>query len=110
MSVRREWGIRAALALLSPIALLTVLELVLRAGGAGFPSAFFLRVPGRDVRMPNCRFGERFFPNRLALGAVLARRARFKEAAEHFRAALKLRPDLVAARANLERVLREEGR
>src|SRR5574340_43396 len=66
MPFRREWGIRAALEVLSPVALFVVLELVLRAGGIGFPSSFFVRVPGRDVRVPNARFGERFFPKRLA--------------------------------------------
>jgi hypothetical protein len=66
MRYRREWGIRAALAVLSPIVLFALLELLLRAGGAGFPSAFFVPVAARDARVPNGRFGERFFPKGLA--------------------------------------------
>ncbi|HWQ54834.1 MAG TPA: tetratricopeptide repeat protein [Bryobacteraceae bacterium] len=66
MRFRREWGIRAALVVLSPITLFALLEIALRAGGAGFPSAFFIRVPGQEVRVPNGRFGERFFPHGLA--------------------------------------------
>ncbi len=65
MSFRREWAIRLALAVLSPIVVFALLELVLRAGGVGFPSAFFIRVPGRDVQVPNAHFGERFFPKSL---------------------------------------------
>lgn len=66
MRLRREWGIRAALAVISPVALFVLLELLLRGAGAGFPSAYFVQVPGRDVRVPNARFGERFFPKELA--------------------------------------------
>jgi len=66
MRFRREWGIRAGLAVLSPVVLLALLELLLRGMGAGFPSTYWVPVPGRSVRVPNERFGERFFPRGLA--------------------------------------------
>ncbi|MCC6392214.1 MAG: tetratricopeptide repeat protein [Bryobacterales bacterium] len=65
MCLRRELGIRAALAVLSPIAMFFLLETSLRVAGAGFPPTYFVPVPGADKLAPNGRFGERFFPKGL---------------------------------------------
>ena len=66
MTTRREWAIRAALMVISPIAVLGLTELLLRVAGAGFPPSFFVPVPGKPVLIANPHFGERFFPKRLA--------------------------------------------
>jgi Flp pilus assembly protein TadD len=57
-----------------------------------------LRVHPDDAVTHNC------------LGVVLARLGRRDEARQEFDAALRLRPDLVAARDNLQRLDREQGR
>lgn len=67
ISQRQRWTFRA-IALLTPLLLLAVLEIFLRASGYGYPTAFFLkeRVNGREVLTDNWRFGWRFFPKQIA--------------------------------------------
>ncbi|MCX6903956.1 MAG: tetratricopeptide repeat protein, partial [Verrucomicrobia bacterium] len=72
----RLWIFRL-LALVFPLGLIAVLELVLRLAGSGYPTHFFLSVhqsgtntPGldanRSVWIENQRFGRRFFPAAIA--------------------------------------------
>ena len=63
---RHRWF--RALALLSPILLLGLVELVLRLAGYGWPTSFFLerRQDGRTLLVENPKFGWRFFPPAIA--------------------------------------------
>jgi tetratricopeptide (TPR) repeat protein len=56
------------MALLMPLLLLAVVEILLRLSGYGFPTGFFLkqRVNGREVLTDNWQFGWRFFPKEIA--------------------------------------------
>ncbi|HXH08104.1 MAG TPA: tetratricopeptide repeat protein, partial [Vicinamibacterales bacterium] len=62
----------ALVALLLPFALLGAVEIGLRVAGAGYPSGFFIRVPGREAWTTNPRFGWRFFPSELARTPLVA--------------------------------------
>lgn len=65
---RRRWGFRLFAAVGVPLALLVLLELLLRLAGGGYPTAFFVHHPaaGPDVLVENQRFPWRFFPPTLA--------------------------------------------
>ena len=66
MHFKREWGIRLALLILSPAAFFALLDVALRAAGVGFPAAFLVPAFGGHMFAPNPRFGELFFPKRMA--------------------------------------------
>lgn len=55
-------------ALLTPVLLLGLIELMLRLAGYGYPTRFFLpaQIEGRAVRIENDKFGWRFFPPAIA--------------------------------------------
>lgn len=57
-----------ATALLSPVLALVLVELLLRLGGFGYPTSFFLEAERGNQRIltENARFGWRFFPHQLA--------------------------------------------
>ena len=59
---------RVVALVLVPVAVLCVLELILRLAGYGYPTSFFLRtkINGKDFYVPNDSFGYRFFPPSLA--------------------------------------------
>ncbi|MHB8522800.1 MAG: tetratricopeptide repeat protein [Limisphaerales bacterium] len=63
---RRAWF--ASIALLAPVLLLVLLELLLRLGGFGYPTSFFRQThqAGHKILVENARFGWRFFPRQLA--------------------------------------------
>lgn len=63
----RLWCYRI-LAMLLPLAVLVLVELGLRVGGFGYPTAFFLNAndPGRTMLTDNPWFGWRFFPRAVA--------------------------------------------
>jgi tetratricopeptide (TPR) repeat protein len=67
VSVRRRWVFRLS-ALVLPLVLLVVVELVLRLFGYGYPTGFFLedRANDRNVLTNNDQFGWRFFPRAMA--------------------------------------------
>jgi tetratricopeptide (TPR) repeat protein len=56
------------LALLIPLLLLVVLELILRVANYGYPTTFFVRqrIGDQEFYVPNERFGYRFFPATIA--------------------------------------------
>ncbi|HEY5909761.1 MAG TPA: tetratricopeptide repeat protein [Verrucomicrobiae bacterium] len=64
---RRQWWFRLV-ALLLPVSLVILAEIVLRLAGFGYPTSFFLETvkDGRRELIENPRFGWRFFPARLA--------------------------------------------
>lgn len=68
----KEWLIRAALVVLSPLLFLAAAEGVLRLLGAGFPPEFFIPdgVHERGTLTTNDRFGWRYFPRQLARAPV----------------------------------------
>jgi len=49
-------------AVLIPALLLGLTEMGLRLGGFGYPTSFFLKMPGQPAYQSNRRFGWRFFP------------------------------------------------
>jgi tetratricopeptide (TPR) repeat protein len=57
---RRKWALRAALAVLAPVAFLALVELGLRASGYGHSTRFFVPRPDGDGFVINPRFGWRF--------------------------------------------------
>ena len=59
---RRKW--LRIVALLVPIGFLIALELLLRAIGSGYPTAFFLptKLNGREIFIENQQFSKRYFP------------------------------------------------
>jgi hypothetical protein len=66
----RLWLFRAV-ALLSPLLLLGLLEATLRAVDYGYPTQFFIANQEGDTFTSNLRFGWRFFPRALAREPVL---------------------------------------
>jgi tetratricopeptide (TPR) repeat protein len=64
----RKWLYRLAAMTLVPGLAFGLLEVGLRLGGYGYPTAFFLRQShaGRDLYVANYEFGRRFFPPGLA--------------------------------------------
>jgi tetratricopeptide (TPR) repeat protein len=66
-SQARKWLFRATAALL-PVAVLALLELVLRLGGYGYATNFFkpMRIGAKDFLVENDAFGFRFFPQDMA--------------------------------------------
>lgn len=78
----REWLIRAAMVVLSPLLFFGAVEGVLRIVGAGFPPEFFIPdpVPERELLTTNDRFGWRYFPRQLARAPVPALIAKSKPA------------------------------
>jgi tetratricopeptide (TPR) repeat protein len=68
-------GRRAAFTLIAlslPVAAAAAVEIGLRLAGVGYPSGFFIRVPGREAYTTNPRFGWRFFPPELARTPLVA--------------------------------------
>jgi tetratricopeptide (TPR) repeat protein len=65
---RKRWLFRLLSAVLVPLVILGVLELVLRIAGYGYPTGYFLETEqgGRDVLTENPKFSWRFFPRALA--------------------------------------------
>lgn len=63
-SRRRRWAFRLAAVILGPSLFLVAIELVLRAAGYGYPTAFFLneKIENIEVCVENIDFGRRFFP------------------------------------------------
>jgi tetratricopeptide (TPR) repeat protein len=59
---RRTWLMRLALAVLAPVVVLVMCELLLRVFSVGYNPHFFVPVPGRDAMTGNEKFGQRFFP------------------------------------------------
>ena len=64
----QRWLFRVLALTLVPLLLLGGAELVLRLGGYGYPTGFFLktRIGGREVFAENQKFGYRFFPPAMA--------------------------------------------
>jgi tetratricopeptide (TPR) repeat protein len=67
---RRLWLFRIIAVILTPVLAMTLLEVVLRVAGFGYPAATFVRdeVEGRPVYCCNNRFGWRFFPGESSSG------------------------------------------
>jgi tetratricopeptide (TPR) repeat protein len=59
---RRVWLLRFALAILAPIVLLVMCEVLLRVFSVGYNPHFFVPVSGHDAMTGNEKFGQRFFP------------------------------------------------
>ena len=73
----RLWTLRLAMAVLSPLLFLGLVESALRVGGYGHPTAFFVKTEDGAGWVTNARFGRQFFPAGLAgqpWPAVLAAR------------------------------------
>ncbi len=66
LSGRRVWLFRLLSATLAPVLFLCLLEGSLRLFGYGYPSDFFVPVPGRSAWTTNQRFGWQFFPPAIA--------------------------------------------
>lgn len=68
ISSRRLWLFRVISAIVVPILILVLLEVVLRVAGYGFPASAFVkcRFKGRTVFCTNNKFGWRFFPPEIA--------------------------------------------
>ncbi|HWC00972.1 MAG TPA: tetratricopeptide repeat protein, partial [Bryobacteraceae bacterium] len=66
MTRRRIWLGIAILSLALPALFFVLLETGLRLAGFGYPTDFWLPVPGRSAMAPNARFGWRFFPPAIA--------------------------------------------
>ncbi len=66
MSRRRVWLFRLLAATLVPAALLCLLEGALWLFGYGYPTAFFVKIKGRNAFTTNQRFGWQFFPPAIA--------------------------------------------
>lgn len=66
--LRHRWGMRAILALTSPLFCIGGLEIFLRVADVGYPSGFFLpsTINGQKYWIENRQFGWRFFPRGLA--------------------------------------------
>ncbi|MHB1035369.1 MAG: tetratricopeptide repeat protein [Pirellulales bacterium] len=67
---RRKWLFRLAAATIVPVVFFLLLELGLRLWGYGYPTDFFVRIPGRDTYTTNQQFGWRFFPPAIARAPV----------------------------------------
>jgi tetratricopeptide (TPR) repeat protein len=65
-SRRRKWLFRLAVAVLSPMVFLAVLEAGLRLGGYGYPTCFLIGPDAKGVYTSNPNFARRFFPAALA--------------------------------------------
>ena len=65
LSRGRRWAFRFVLVVLIPILLLVLLEGALRLFGVGYPTSFFVRIPGAEVYTSNPQFGRRFFSRAL---------------------------------------------
>ena len=63
ISARRLWLFRVIVAVVAPILLLVLLEVVLRVAGFGFPASTFVKceVNGKSIWCSNNKFGWRFF-------------------------------------------------
>jgi tetratricopeptide (TPR) repeat protein len=68
ISRRRLWLFRIAVAVVAPILFLTLLEVVLRLVGFGFPASTFVKykVDGKTVWCSNNKFGWWFFPPQIS--------------------------------------------
>jgi tetratricopeptide (TPR) repeat protein len=66
LSRRRKWLFRLTTIVLSPVLFFTLLEIGLRLGGYGYPTAYFLGPDSEGNYATNYRFGWRFFPRSLA--------------------------------------------
>ena len=68
ISTRRLWLFRIIIAVVAPILLLALLEVVLRIAGFGFPASTFVKykVDGKTVWCSNNRFGWWFFPPQIS--------------------------------------------
>jgi tetratricopeptide (TPR) repeat protein len=63
----RTWLLRVLLLVVSPLALLAVLEVVLRVAGFGYPTGFFITADGGRTWTENPRFPWQFSPPGVAL-------------------------------------------
>ncbi len=63
---RRKWLFRLAAMTIPLVLFFAVLEIGLRMGGYGFPTAFFVGPDAHGTYTTNYRFGWRFFPRSLA--------------------------------------------
>ncbi len=66
LSRRRKWLFRLAVMILAPLLFLALLEVGLRLGGYGYPTAFFVSLDNDGGYATNPRFGWRFFPKIIA--------------------------------------------
>ena len=73
ISRRRKWLFRLVAMLLAPVLFLVLLEIGLWAGGYGYSTSFFEKVPGQDAYTANLRFGWRFFPRSQTRSPILFR-------------------------------------
>src|SRR5271157_4516766 len=66
LSRRRVWLFRLLAATLVPAVFLSLLEGALWLFGYGYPTAFFIKINGRNAITTNQRFGWQFFPPAIA--------------------------------------------
>ena len=68
LQVRRGWLFRVLVAIVVPLLVLALIEVVLRGAGFGHPTSFFVKkqLGGSDYWVENGAFGLRFFPPALA--------------------------------------------